>query len=334
MNRYISVVLVYIAMAYKVYWLNKASTRKLIEEINDHLKLRGVILNQDQTERIRTYTTLITITNSWFAALRGHKLTRRERTFSLYAGALTSFFDDLTDSSGLKSDAILHELNSPDPGSGKNMLVTRYLYDQVKKNCSEEFLDCYKKAAVSQDASLHQLGESTISDDELRTIIYSKGVTCTLLWRKALDNPLIDGEEAAICSLGVLLQLTNDMFDVYKDYENKQQTLYTNSKDLANNYDEYKALYAKMNTQFVNLGYEKKSINKFLLEISVVVGRGMVCSEQLMRCQRSRDNQFNLEGLPRKELICDMEKITNIVKSVKNSVLCYKQIALLPIGSR
>jgi len=60
----------------------------------------------------------------------------------------------------------------------------------------------------------------------------------------------------------------------------------------------------------------------------------MVCSEQLLRCQKPGENKFNLEGLSRKELICDMEKISNIIKAIKNSFLCYKQIDLLPIGSR
>lgn len=53
-----------------------------------------------------------------------------------------------------------------------------------------------------------------------------------MLYRSVLGTPLISGEEDAIYLLGSILQLANDMFDVYKDFKNGQQTVFTNTEDV------------------------------------------------------------------------------------------------------
>lgn len=88
-------------------------------------------------------------------------------------------------------------------------------------------------------------------------------------------HPLLAGEEEAIYQLGYLLQLTNDVFDVHKDFLNKQQTLVTNASDIRLLFDEYKQGWKEVTTKFFNLKYDQKNITKFLLQVSTILARAI-----------------------------------------------------------
>ena len=79
--------------------------------------------------------------------------------------------------------------------------------------------------------------------------------------------------------------------------------------------------------QFKSLDYSKKNIEKCLMEISTITSRGMVCLNQLIVLQKEK-GVFNIENYMRKELICDMEKFRNILKSFKYSVQFYDEVTL------
>ena len=331
MKKYIYILHIYISMAYKVYWLNMKHTNKLIKELNQVLKKTGGSLNKAQIKRIKFYTDLNCITNSWFCTLRGQKTIAEEEMYAIYLGAITPLLDDLTDSLKLTSVEIMEKLNSSDDTTSDEMVLARYIYAQLTNNRNEDFYNAVEEALVAQDTSLKQLEKDKLNDKELKNITYVKGCTSTLLYRIILCNQLKSGEKEAIYSLGYLLQLTNDMFDVYKDYHKKQQTLYTNSTDLIQLYHEYKTTLDKMILQFMYLDYDYKNIKKCLCEISTITSRGMVCSDQLLLCQKKTNGIFKIGQYTRKQLKCDMEKLSNIIKSINYSIHFYNQLKLLTI---
>jgi site-specific DNA-adenine methylase len=197
---------------------------------------------------------------------------------------------------------------------------------EIRKNASADFFHFCETTLLTQDDSLRQVGNDLLSDEELKVITHNKGGASLLLYRIVLGDDLKKGEKEAIYALGNLVQLTNDVFDIYKDLQDNQQTLYTNTTDFEQSYKEYMNLYRDMNQRFCALDYDKKRLKYFLYKVSTIVSRAMVCFDQFLLLQNSKQGRFNMREWERKELICDMEKPANIFKALKYSTHILKEI--------
>lgn len=323
--KHVYILKTYLVLAFKIYWLNRKYTNRLFKELNQILKTEKHSLSKDLKKRILFYTSQCYISASWTCALRGEVLTKKEKKNVIYLGAITPILDDLTDSLRITSAEILDLLKNINNGEQYEIIIAKYLYKQLQNMHNEYFNIVFEESLISQDASILQLEERSLSENELRKIACNKGSMYVLLYRAVLDTPLKSGEKEALISLGYALQQTNDMFDIYKDYINKQQTLFTNSKDINKNYLDYQSTISKIISQFYVLDFNKKKIEKCLIEISTITSRGMVCLNQLLLLQGNRPD-FNVANFTRKQLICDMEKVYNIIKSLSFSVQFYKKI--------
>ncbi len=317
---YINILFSSIILFAKVYFTNRIRTIFLIRELNKFLRDFNFSLTKMQKKRIHYYTIQSCITNSWFCQLRGKKADFKERRRAILTGAITPFLDDLVDSTGMQSNEIIEQINQQGKNKSIIILIIRYLYDRIIKDCNEDYLYAFKLALKAQDDSIKQLKSSKLNQDELLEITLNKGEYWTILYRSVLNNSMLQNEKNAIIALGGLMQLTNDVFDVYKDKLNNQQSIYTNTADLEPLFNDYVSLTKTMIIQFLETGYRMKDIKKTLIQILLVVSRSIICHEQLLECQKRTNNQFKIEMYSRRELICDMEKTGNILKSLK---LCY-----------
>lgn len=307
----------YIKLGIEVFLINKLRTNKFIKELNKQSKIHHFSFDKDQISRIRYYTIQSSLTNSWFSSLTGYKIDNDEIQKGLYLGALTPMMDDLTDDFGLNYAEIVKRLNMQNDSASDSINFAGYLFKTVSEKADNTFLKYFAKAMKAQDDSLKQFQKNRLSFEELYKITFDKGGYFTLLYRSVLKKDIIKGEEEAIYLLGGILQLTNDMFDVYKDYENGQQTLFTNTHDIEKLRDLYLHLIDDMIVKFWELEYPFRQKKEALLKIFTVLSRGIVCMNQLLNCQRKTDNIFELEKYTRADLICDMEKVSNIIKSIK-----------------
>ncbi|TAG08610.1 MAG: hypothetical protein EAZ35_09755 [Sphingobacteriia bacterium] len=322
--KYILILKAYLFIALKVYWLNKKYTNSLFKELDQILKIEMYSLSKELKKRIFSYTAISCIYASWICALRGKGLTQKEKKNLIYLGAITPILDDLTDSLRITSAEILHLLKNKNESEQHEIIIAKYLYKQLQNIQNEDFNSIFEEALISQDASILQLEERFLNENELREITCNKGGVWALLYRAVLDNPLKLDEKDVLITLGYALQQTNDMFDIYKDNINKQQTSFTNSKDINKNHLAYESTLKKIISQLKILDYNKKDIEKCLIEISTITSRGMVFLNQLILLQ-GNSSDFNITKFTRKQLVCDMEKIYNIRKSIFFSVQFYEQ---------
>lgn len=189
---------------------------------------------QQQLKRIRLYSHVGLYVNDCLATLRGRKMTQWEIKQTLYLSILTPLLDDLTDNYSFSSDQILEKLYQKDDDYPQHLRLAVDLYNHIKEeNKQELFPGTFTKALISQDESLKQLNHSALNITTLFEITCAKGSLWTFLFRLMLDHPLKEGEREAIEAFGAIIQLTNDMFDVYKDVQNGQQTCFTNTRDIA-----------------------------------------------------------------------------------------------------
>lgn len=329
MKKFLYVFFIYISSACRVFFVTPKNSKKIIIELNSLFLTKRKWLDISIVKRIKLYITISDFITNWFFTLRGFKATNKERKRILYLAAIMPLLDDLTDSLKIPSKDIIKDLKSTNNTLHPTIPVIRYLYFKLIENCSKHFIFTFHRALEIQDKSITQLHEKKLKTKAIKDITYEKGGISIFLFRLILDHPLRKNEEKSIYELGYLIQLINDMFDIHKDYLNKQQTLFTNATSLKTCFNEYNNTLDNVITNFMSLDYDHSNSIKALSKISTITSRAQVCIEQLLACEKSTQGSFKIEFYERKQLICDMDTIKNIFKSYRFSVTFYKQLLKL-----
>ncbi len=274
-------------------------------------------INKKYRKRIYYHGMLGSITNVWFTVLRGKSQTRQEALAGFYLGAATAVYDDLFDHYDYTMDESLIDLAGGQYKYGNiTELLSKGFYDVILKNLKDpaKFNFYLQKVGYEQERSKTQVG-GNLSIDEIRKITYDKGSFSVALSRSILQHPYASGEEEAVYILGKLIQLTDDVFDVRRDYLDGVDTLLTKSKDILLIQQEYIQLINESFQAFYFLGYKSSNYIVFCMQIMFVVSRGLVALDQLVEAQKRLGGIFDIEKMTREELVCDMEKPGNIWKS-------------------
>ncbi|ELR73712.1 hypothetical protein C900_02116 [Fulvivirga imtechensis AK7] len=329
MRQYFRFVGAYISYLYHFYQIRRKYGEKVMNELVGRPGLDQQQFTPHQQKRIDLYSYVGLYVNDCLATLRGRKMTGKEIENTLYLSLLTPLLDDLTDNYQLSSAQILEQLDQEGDGHPRQFRLAAYLYNHIRKeNKQELFAGTFSEALLSQDDSLQQLGDSGLGAEALFRITCNKGSLWTLLFRLMLDHALKTGEREAVEAFGELIQLTNDMFDVYKDVQNGQQTCFTNTSDIAPLQQNYDHCLEEIVQHFSSLAYEKKHIRKTVGKLLVMGALGKVCLEQLKGCQEGSGGDFTPAAYTRKQLVCDMERWSNRLDYMKMSVQLYDRYLL------
>lgn len=321
MTSYFSTLITYLKLAFKVYWSGKRYTKNVLTE------LKTFEISKSLLSRIEFYIFQMVLVNSWTEALHRKKITNSVYRKAMFLATLTPILDDITDMEKSTSIEILKKLKSNSLSTdNERYKIAHKLYSLFIENNPNLDEELFIEALKAQDDSIKQLEKNQLSENELIIITKMKGGLWTLLYWTTSQSQISKKEKDAVMSLGYALQLTNDMFDVYKDQQNQQQTLFTNTTDIRLEKKRFENLVSNIEQQFSSLDYPTTNIRKCLLEISTILGRGMVCITQLEALQKTTNNSFLVNSYKRKDLICDMEKPSNIWKSVRFSIDFYRKL--------
>jgi hypothetical protein len=117
--------------------------------------------------------------------------------------------------------------------------------------------------------------------------------------------------------VGGLMQLGNDIFDIYKDCFKKIDTPMTTAKKVNDMRELFKLQLEKSFSLFYKTSYSPKNIKRFLRLIHLsLCSRCFVCLDQLEKKERQTNNQFLPYQYSRNDLVCDMQKAANKWKTV------------------
>ena len=280
---FIKTIQAYLYLGKIVFFNNKKQTKAFTES----LRSKGFEIDETLEKDILKYTVQSSLTNAWFTSLTNTEISNKQKELGLYLGAITPVSDNLTDIYKLEYKDVWNAVQNVNEQSSPLYKLARYLYDGMTTLANPIFMHYINKTMQAQDESLLQLKDEILNIEKLLQITFDKGGYSTLLYRSMLDINLKENEEDAIYLLGSILQLTNDAFDVYKDYTNKQQTLFTNTKDIELLREMYMQKVSAFIAAFRNLNYSKKNIEKTLHQIMTVISRGVLSIHQLITAQQT-----------------------------------------------
>ncbi len=275
-------------------------------------------LDPSLVKRIGHYLQANSFTSQWFSILHNYTLTKRDRQAGWFLAVATPIADYLADEESLSYDQISAILSGDREHTYAE--ISRYLYRRAKQlhpdgRQFDRYLD---KTLLAQEESLHQ-SSNNLPITKLKEITWNKGGYALLLYRSAINKKISRSEEKAIWQLGGLMQLHNDIFDLYRDLQEKIYTIPSCSSDIVTLHQSFNEEIFKTVRLFESLDCSKNAQLKFFLLLHLAVGTGHICLEQYGDLQE-KYGAFEPHKYPRHELICDMESFRKICKTILYSL--------------
>jgi hypothetical protein len=294
-----------------------ASLMKSIEK-----KFDGVFSEKMAKEAIKRQGIQQLYINDSFAQLHGrHTNTSEQRSNRMYF-VLSGLYDDLIDQKEATVDEIDKMFLLPETYRPRNFNERVLIYAHLDLMNSVQHKPSYQQLLSDmhkvQMESLSQFNPA-LEQDNLLSITFKKGGYSLLMCRHYLDLPVWSSTDAIWYQLGVVIQLSNDIFDIYKDLQQGIQTFANRARSA----EEVQLLYHQqvslLRKQIGSLPVGPMVKLRFSIALSLIPALGCVAVDNLVRLQRKYKRFPLLKELPRKELIVDMERPKNLFRLLGHS---------------
>jgi hypothetical protein len=153
-------------------------------------------------------------------------------------------------------------------------------------------------------------------EEALRRITFDKGGFSVLFYMSFFYQNMPNADEKLFYNAGALLQLENDLFDVYKDHGDNIVTLVTGGMKIASIRKIYLEQWAKTKQSLSETSFTQSGKRHFLKILCGLVSRGLVCLDMLQKRENENNGFFDPAVFARKQLICDMEKPVNLLRTM------------------
>lgn len=250
--------------------------------------------------------------------LRGFPITLEERLCMSYLGGVSGLLDDLFDESGKSADHLEDFIFSPEeliPATCHEQLLKHFYIKGLSYSSKPEEI---KKAAFevfkAQQMSLDQ--KESASKEQIKDLTFLKGGNSFIYYRLGLSHELYEMEEKMLYQLGGIMQLGNDIFDVWEDTRDGIATIATSTSNLKVLRKYFTAELEKTHTMLADIGLEAKTEKRFKRMINLALARVYVCLDQYEALAIKKSGKFNVMNYSRNQLICDMQKPKNQVKAI------------------
>lgn len=270
-------------------------------------------LDKEDFKKITSYYGLAVpaILGEAFCVLRGSGMTLKERLAATSQGIITGLGDDFFDKNRMGEAELKSFLERPHDFEGKtsNEKLFLHFYKTALANADNPLLVQQRLYDVYFAQVKSKLQSKNAADAEaIKDITLAKGGTSLVFYRSVFSNPLSAEEEKALYHLGGLMQIGNDIFDVYKDEKEGVKTLATTTENI----NALRILFNELMQKGYGLayasGYKKNNVRKFVRIISLAVfSRCFVCLDHLEKTEAEHNGRFEPSLCNRSQLICDMD---------------------------
>lgn len=313
--------------AFYINFLKNASEQKKIMletismDINKIKKDDDKSLTSQDFKKINTVygNILPLILSEGFSILFGKNLTTKEKKALTFCAALSVLFDDFFDEKKTSLFHIKNLINKPLQNIHENAhekLFVRFWLNAMKHSqdanlLKKNLLNVYEAQILSKKQEQNEIKQA-----EIKHITFQKGGSALLFYRSVFGDTDSHIEHQMFFDLGALIQLLDDIFDVYDDYQKGTKTLATVEKKMENYRKLYTELFQRVVIQVHQTDYLAENKEQFLRYISTVLCCGLVCIDKLEKNEKTTNGIFLIASYKRSELICDMDKRINQLKLV------------------
>lgn len=249
--------------------------------------------------------------------LKKNSISATEHKTILLLSIFVPLIDDLFDDQLLQYEQIRELISEPEKYTASNNVdrIAHQLYLQILELVPDKdrFVRNLKLGVHWEKESLKQF-DKHISEEELTSITYNKSYYSILLFCSVLQEYPCAATEAILYPVSGLMQLTNDVFDVWKD---TQKGLYT-IPNLYADFGKLEALFLQeisdINSRISELDYPEKNRKEFLIRTHTLHAMGWMSLQQLKTVAAEKP----LNELSRKELVCDLDSLPQQIRWVKH----------------
>lgn len=255
-----------------------------------------------------------------FTLLHGRRTSLAERERFIHYFICSSLFDDFTDYAAFPLEE-MHAISfDPEHFAPRNFdesvfrdshlllrshVRERVVYDALTRRLFQAQWDSKKQASVG------------LSREALQEITFRKGGLSVLLCSFYLDHSPTPAERDCWYRIGTIIQLTNDLFDIYKDQQENMDTLPVRMTDAHAFREFFEEQISGMQAAMGRLEAPGRRLEAFRLAMAGICAFGLIALDQLEALQGDAASLPPLDALARKQLVIDMEKRGNLVKWLK-----------------
>jgi hypothetical protein len=269
-----------------------------------------------------------------FTGLHQRATNASEKERFIHYFICSSLFDDFTDINLVAEQELFALSFSPETFEPRN-------FDEAVFRDSHLLLKSFVKEKTAYIGLTHQLFQAQwdskkqahagfLSEEALQKITFTKGGLSVLLCSFYLDTPTSPEERDCWYRIGTIIQLTNDLFDIYKDFQDKMDTLPGRMKDAR----AFRLFFEKqvrgMQEAVAQMSGPAYNISQFRLAMAGIYAFGFIALDQLAELQGNEATLPAFSSLPRKALIIDMERPGNLIKWLRYAYKEWRATPLLP----
>jgi len=303
---------------------------KTQHKFNDHFidgflspfyKLYNTELSPPSLHKIRKYYCIgVPVVCAAYTKVYGRDLSEEERKNAVLGGILTPLIDDFTDNKQLAPEQVENLISFPvqyHPSSLEEEIVKQILCTLREEVTSPEgFIYSCKRTLIAQKESEKQFRKD-ISEDEIPKITMEKGGWALIVYHYFIREVPAQQTIDVIYQMGGVLQITHDIFDLYKDVHEGISTLASICSDYKQFEEFYRTECIRFFTMARKLPYKKSDIEFFIVLFANIMARGIVALRRLGRLQYEMGGGvLPFDKIERKQLICDMDKPLNLLKMI------------------
>lgn len=298
-----------------IIWSRKTETRRAYTLLDQMEKQFNGRFNPATRKKIAvSYGIYKPMICDAFIRLQGRTINKREKERFIYYFICSSLFDDFTDYELITGEQLYAVSFQPDRFIPATFDETVFLYahrllrDFVRDKAGYD--DVSRKLFQAQMQSKKQYN-TTLTEDEIRQITFEKGGNAVLLCSYYLEHEADEYTYACWYKIGTLIQLTNDLYDIYKDLKDGISTLPDQMTDAYAFEAFFTGLIRDMKLMIRQLPHKRRR-QEFSLSMAGIYAFGLIAIRRLKDIQGEAGQMPDLKRLPRKTLITDMEKIKNL----------------------
>jgi hypothetical protein len=262
------------------------------------------------------------IINDSFAKLENRYTNTIERENNKLYFILASLYDDLMDEEIVSKDILNQMFLNPAHAKPKSfneaVLIDTHLKLLNLVQDKEAYQKVLNKIHEAQTDSLDQL-KNDISLERILSITERKGGYSLLMCRHYIQISTNETIDNCWYQLGGMIQMTNDLYDIYKDTIAGIHTFANTQESFEKIKADYELQVKKYKSSIEKLSYTNSNKLKLQIKLSLIPALGYVALENLNRLQGENNTLQPFKDYPRKELIIDMEKMKNILKLFRYS---------------